>query len=81
MRALATVWSAVLLLLLLLPAGPVQAQSRYIVAASLIDPLTEKHMQLSPEEIASVRQRFHLDPERPLMLPDHRADPLEFLVA
>jgi len=55
MRALATGWSAVLLLLLLLPAGRAQSQSRYIVAGSLIDPLTEKVISNPVVEIQGER--------------------------
>jgi imidazolonepropionase-like amidohydrolase len=41
MKSSTTAWSAVLSILILLSAGPAQAESSYIVAGSLIDPLNE----------------------------------------
>jgi trehalose synthase len=45
----------------------------YIIPPS-IDPLTEKNMELDEEEIQQARERFHLDPGRPLLLQISRYD-------
>lgn len=50
-----------------------------------IDPLSEKNMELSPEEVADVRTRFGLDPELPLVVQvsrfDRFKDPLGVIAA
>ena len=45
----------------------------YLIAPS-IDPLHEKNIELSGEEIESVYNRFEIDPERPFMLQVSRFD-------
>jgi len=56
---------------------PAFAQSlphpQYIVSPS-IDPLSEKNMALGDDEVASVYERFELDPSRPLVLQVSRFD-------
>ncbi len=47
--------------------------TQYLIPPS-IDPLSEKNKDLPDEEIADVRERFGLDPERPLMLQVSRYD-------
>jgi trehalose synthase len=46
---------------------------QYLIAPS-IDPLSEKNMPLDPEEVSTVAQRFHLDPEIPVALQVSRFD-------
>ncbi|HKK05487.1 MAG TPA: glycosyltransferase [Gammaproteobacteria bacterium] len=46
---------------------------QYIVSPS-IDPLSEKNMELGGDEVASVYERFELDPSRPLVLQVSRFD-------
>ena len=46
---------------------------QYIIPPS-IDPLTEKNMELPPEEIKSVYDRFGLDPAKPIVLQVSRFD-------
>ncbi|MEJ2509463.1 MAG: glycosyltransferase [Gammaproteobacteria bacterium] len=46
---------------------------QYIVSPS-IDPLSEKNMELRGDEVASVYERFELDPSRPLVLQVSRFD-------
>ncbi|OOG22432.1 glycosyl transferase family 1 [Thioalkalivibrio denitrificans] len=45
----------------------------YLIPPS-IDPLSDKNVDLPEEEIAAVRERFHLDPERPLVTQVSRFD-------
>ncbi len=45
----------------------------YLVPPS-IDPLSEKNMELSEEEITQVRERYGLDPERPIVVQVSRFD-------
>ncbi len=45
----------------------------YLIPPS-IDPLSEKNMDLSPEEIALIYPRFNIDPLRPMMLQVSRFD-------
>lgn len=45
----------------------------YLIPPS-IDPLSEKNMELSQEEIDSVYERFNLDPQRPMVLQVSRFD-------
>ncbi len=56
----------------------------YIIPPS-IDPLTEKNMDLPEEEIAAVRERFGIDPDRPMILQvsrfDRFKDPLGVIAA
>jgi trehalose synthase len=56
----------------------------YLIPPS-IDPLSEKNIDLTPEEISSVYQRFDLDPHRPLILQvsrfDHFKDPIGVIKA
>lgn len=47
--------------------------TEYIIPPS-IDPLSEKNIDLEPSEVAAVRQRFGLDPERPLLVQISRFD-------
>nr|WP_240761475.1 glycosyltransferase [Nitrosococcus wardiae] len=47
--------------------------TEYIIPPS-IDPLSEKNIDLEPNEVAAVRQRFGLDPERPLLVQISRFD-------
>jgi len=47
--------------------------TQYLIPPS-IDPLSEKNMDLSNEEVESVYQEFDLDPERPIMLQVSRYD-------
>ncbi|NDY42629.1 glycosyltransferase [Dissulfurirhabdus thermomarina] len=46
---------------------------QYLIAPS-IDPLSEKNMDLPPEEIDEVRRRFELNPDLPLVLQVSRFD-------
>ena len=50
-----------------------------------IDPLSPKNMDLDPEELASVRHRYNLDPDKPLVVQisrfDRFKDPLGVLAA
>lgn len=46
---------------------------QYLIPPS-IDPLSEKNIDLDPEEVLSVQRRFSLDPERPLILQVSRFD-------
>jgi trehalose synthase len=45
----------------------------YLIAPS-IDPLNEKNIDLSEEDISKVRQNFKIDPERPIILQISRYD-------
>lgn len=45
----------------------------YLIAPGT-DPLTEKNIELDPEEIQSIYSRFALDPERPIILQVSRFD-------
>lgn len=47
--------------------------TQYVIPPS-IDPLSEKNMDLSEEEISSVYREFNIDPERPWMLQVSRYD-------
>ncbi|ADE16152.1 glycosyl transferase group 1 [Nitrosococcus halophilus Nc 4] len=47
--------------------------TEYIIPPS-IDPLSEKNIDLEPSEVAAVRQRFGLDPSRPLLVQISRFD-------
>ena len=57
---------------------------QFIIPPS-IDPLSPKNMELNPEELASVRQRYNLDPDRPLLVQisrfDRFKDPLGVIAA
>ncbi|MFQ5606512.1 MAG: glycosyltransferase [Candidatus Zixiibacteriota bacterium] len=57
---------------------------QYIIPPS-IDPLSDKNRQIDGREIADIRQRFNLDPDRPLLLQvsryDRFKDPLGVIVA
>jgi trehalose synthase len=46
---------------------------QYLIPPS-IDPLSEKNMELDPGEINGVRERFNLDPERPIVVQVSRFD-------
>jgi trehalose synthase len=46
---------------------------QYIVPPS-IDPLSEKNMDLPPEEVEAIREQYGLDPERPLIVQVSRFD-------
>lgn len=46
---------------------------QYLVPPS-IDPLSEKNIDLEPEEVGAVFDRFNLDPDRPLLLQVSRFD-------
>ncbi len=46
---------------------------QYIIAPS-IDPLSEKNVDLDDSELASVRRKFNLDPDRPLLVQVSRYD-------
>jgi trehalose synthase len=46
---------------------------QYLIPPS-IDPLSEKNVDLDEEEVKGVYERFHLDPERPIMLQVSRFD-------
>lgn len=48
-------------------------RTEYIIPPS-IDPLSEKNVDLEPSKVAAVRQRFGLDPERPLVAQISRFD-------
>lgn len=56
----------------------------YLIAPS-IDPLTEKNMELTPDEIAAIFPRFQIDPARPFILQvsrfDYFKDPLGVIEA
>lgn len=56
----------------------------YLIAPS-IDPLSEKNMQLKPNEIEAVYSRFGIDPDRPMILQvsrfDYFKDPLGVIEA
>lgn len=56
----------------------------YLISPS-IDPLSEKNMELGAAEIASVRERFQLDPLRPIVTQvsrfDHFKDPVGVIQA
>ncbi|GAB4326605.1 MAG: glycosyltransferase [Candidatus Zixiibacteriota bacterium] len=58
--------------------------SQFIIAPS-IDPLSEKNVDLPPQEIDNVRAQFHLDPGRPLLVQvsrfDRFKDPLGVITA
>lgn len=45
----------------------------YLIPPS-IDPLSEKNIDLPPEEIQAVYSRFHIDPDRPMVLQVSRYD-------
>ena len=45
----------------------------YLIPPS-IDPLSEKNVELSPDEVSNVYTRFDLDPERPMILQVSRFD-------
>lgn len=45
----------------------------YLISPS-IDPLTEKNMELSPEEVKAIYPRFNIDPNRPMILQVSRFD-------
>lgn len=47
--------------------------TQFVVRPS-IDPLSEKNMDLGPEEVLNVQQQFGLDPDRPLLLQVSRFD-------
>ncbi len=57
---------------------------QYIIAPS-IDPLSEKNMELPPEEIMATKERFGLDPDKPLLVQvsrfDRFKDPLGVIAA
>jgi trehalose synthase len=46
---------------------------QYLIPPS-IDPLSEKNRELDPDEIDEVRERFQLDPERPIVVQVSRFD-------
>jgi trehalose synthase len=47
--------------------------TQYLIAPS-IDPLSEKNIDLSPQEIREVQQRYHIDPDRPMIVQVSRFD-------
>lgn len=47
--------------------------SQYLIPPS-IDPLSEKNVDLEPEEIQAVREQFGIDPDRPLIIQVSRFD-------
>jgi trehalose synthase len=57
---------------------------KYIVAPS-IDPLAEKNVDLPQEEVDGVREKFGIDPQRPLLVQvsrfDHFKDPVGVIAA
>jgi len=49
---------------------------QFMVAPS-IDPLADKNRELQPEEISSVLEKYHIDPERPVLTQISRFDRLK----
>ncbi len=65
----ATVFSA--------PSFSQQLPVRQFLIAPSIDPLSDKNKELNPETIRSVLDRFHLDPEKPMVTQVSRFDYLK----
>ena len=49
------------------------SHTQYIIPPS-IDPLSEKNAELPPEEVARVREKFQIDPDRPMAVQVSRFD-------